>query len=161
MKTNEFLSLLNEHSNKTLQFEYKSGKFVRSNYHITEIKNVTIDSIDCGAKPDFWKETIIQLWEDPTETDTEANMTSSKAMAILNKVDAIKPMEREVEIKFEYSNPNFHMAQLFVNDFEVTASQIIVKLGTEQTDCKAKDTCFAPAKVMETENSCSPESGCC
>lgn len=161
MKTIEFLNLLKENPAKTLLFEYKQNSFVRANYHITEIKNVTVDSVDCGAKTDFWKETIIQLWEDPTELDGEGTMSSFKALGILNKVDAIKPMEKEVEVKFEYSNSNFHMAQLFVNDFEVSQDRIIIKLGVEQTDCKAKDTCGSPALVAEAQNSCAPESGCC
>ena len=162
MKTNEFLSLLKDNPGKTLLFEYKPNSFVRANYHITEIKNITVDSVDCGAKTDFWKETIIQLWEDPTEIDTESTMTAFKALGILNKVDTIKPMEREVEVKFEYSNPNFHMAQLFVNDVELSQDRIIMKLGVEQTDCKAKDTCGVSVEVNAQENnSCNPESGCC
>lgn len=162
MKTNEFLSLLNEHSNKSLLFEYKTGHFVGANYHITEIKNITIDSVDCGAGVDFWKETIIQLWESPTEKDKIEYMSAFKALGILNKVDRIKSMEKEVEVKFEYSNPNFHTAQLFVNSFEVNANQLIMKLGVEQTDCKAKDTCGVPVKVDAQEiNSCAPGSGCC
>lgn len=162
MKTNEFLSLLKENPNKSLLFEYKNGHLVGANYHITEIKNITIDSVDCGAKTDFWKETIIQLWESPTEKDKRDYMHANKALDILNKVDSIKPMEKEVEVKFEYSNPNFHTAQLFVNGYEIGADQIIMKLGVEQTDCKAKDECGVPIEVgSEADNSCAPGSGCC
>ncbi|MFS4493133.1 DUF6428 family protein [Maribacter sp. 2308TA10-17] len=162
MKTNEFLSLLKDNPAKTLLFEYKPNSFVRANYHITEIKNITVDSVDCGAKTDFWKETIIQLWEDPTEVDTEGTMSAFKALGILNKVDTIKPMKREVEVKFEYSNANFHMAQLFVNDVELSEDRIIMKLGVLQTDCKAKETCGVTVEVSTQENnSCAPGSGCC
>lgn len=162
MKTNEFLSLLNENPNKSLLFEYKSGHLVGANYHITEIKNITIDAVDCGAKTDFWKETIIQLWESPKEKDKREFMSANKALSILNKVDSIKPMEKEVEVKFEYSNSDFHTAQLFVNDFEINANQLIMKLGVEQTDCKAKDECGVPIEVgMQEANSCAPGSGCC
>lgn len=163
MKTNELLTILKEHSNKSLLFEYKEGSLVGANYHITEVKNITIDSIDCGAKTDFWKETIIQLWESPTEKDKREYMTSYKALAILNKVDGIKPMEKEVEVKFEYSNATFHTAQLFVNDYEINAEQLIIKLGVERTDCKAKDVCGVPEEKTETqeENSCTPGGGCC
>ncbi|TMM58470.1 hypothetical protein FEE95_03295 [Maribacter algarum] len=162
MKTNELLSLLKDNPGKILLFEYKPNSFIRSNYHITEIKNITVDSVDCGAKTDFWKETIIQLWEDPNEIDTEGTMTAFKALGILNKVDSIKPMEREVEVKFEYSNPNFHMAQLFVNDVELSEDRIIMKLGVEQTDCKAKETCGVTVEASAQEsNSCAPGSGCC
>lgn len=162
MKTNEFLSLLKEHANKSLLFEYKPGQLVGANYHITEIKNITVDSVDCGAGTDFWKETIIQLWESPEELDKRDYMSADKALAILNRVDRIKPMEKEVEVKFEYSNSQFHTAQLFVNDFEINTNQLILKLGVEQTDCKAKDECGIPVEVgAQTENSCAPGSGCC
>lgn len=163
MKTNEFLSLLQEHPNKSLRFEYKNGHYVGANYHITEIKNITIDAVDCGAKTDFWKETIVQLWESPSEKDKREYMSASKALSILTRVDAIKPMEKEVEVKFEYSNPSFHTAQLFVHGYDLSADQITLKLGVEHTDCKAKDECGVPMEVGvgQENNSCAPGSGCC
>jgi len=162
MKTNEFLTLLKEHSNKSLLFEYQPGKLVGANYHITEVKNITIDAVDCGANTDFWKETIIQLWESPKEIDKRDYMSAYKALGILSKVDSIKPMEKGVEVKFEYSNADFHTAQLFVNDFEIHENQIIMKLNVKQTDCKAKDECGVPMEVgAQSENSCAPGSGCC
>jgi hypothetical protein len=162
MKTNEFLSLLKEHHNKSLLFEYKEGRFVGANYHITEVKNITVDSVDCGAGVDFWKETIIQLWESPDEHEKEEYMSAYKALGILNKVDSIKPMERGVEVKFEYSNPEFHTAQLFVNDFTVDKSNLIIKLGIEKTDCKARETCGVQTIVeVKEEAGCTPGGGCC
>jgi len=162
MKTSEFLELLNAHKNKELLFEYAPGEFVGANYHITEIKNTTVDAVDCGANTDFWKETIVQLWESPTEKDKTEFMTAFKALGILNKVDRIKPMVRDAEVKFEYSNNSFHTAQLFVNDVVWNDTQFVVKLAVEKTDCKAKDTCGVPeeAEVVAASN-CAPGSGCC
>lgn len=161
MKTNEFLSHLKQHPNKNLLFEYRSGQFAAPGYHITEIKNVSVDSVDCGAGSDFWKETVIQLWESPTE-DSNAHMPTEKALGILTKVDQIKPMEKEAEVKFEYSNPSFHTAQLFVNEFIIDENNIIVKLGVAKTDCKAKDACGVPVESEAlTEACCSPGVGCC
>ncbi|MDB4293211.1 DUF6428 family protein [Maribacter sp.] len=163
MKTNEFLGLLKAHTDKSLLFEYKEGYFVGANYHITEIKNITVDSVDCGAQTDFWKETVIQLWESPDEHDKEEYLTTNKALGILIKVDQIKPMEKDVEVKFEYSNDHFHTAQLFVNDFSIDADKLILKLGVEKTDCKARETCGVPveASVQADSSCCTPESGCC
>lgn len=162
MKTHEFISLLRAYPNKSLLFEYTPGKLIGANYHITEVKNITIDSVDCGANTDFWKETVIQLWESPLEKDKREYMTAYKALGILNKVDKIKPMEREVEVKFEYSNPGFHTAQLFVNGFEVFESRIVLKLGVEKTDCKAKETCGVPVSAnVVAEATCAPGGGCC
>jgi len=161
MKTNEFLTLLKENPNKSLLFEYKDGHYVGANYHVTEVKNITIDAVDCGSNTDFWKETIIQLWESPKEKGKREYMTVYKALAILNKVDQMKPMAREAEVKFEYSNSNFHTAQLFVNGFTFNEGQLIMKLGVEQTDCKAKTYSVPVEKGVQEEACCSPNGGCC
>lgn len=165
MNTSEFLSLLKQHQNKSLLFEYADGQLVGANYHITEIKNITIDSVDCGAGTDFWKETIVQLWESPKEKNKKEFMSAYKALAILNKVDRIKPMVKDAEIKFEYSNAKFHTAQLFVNDYSMDNASLILKLSVEKTDCKAKETCGVAEASETAENqtvgSCAPGSGCC
>ncbi|QLG44865.1 DUF6428 family protein [Costertonia aggregata] len=161
MKTKEFLSILEEHSGKNLLFEYKTDCLVGANYHITEVKNVTVDAVDCGAGTDFWKETVIQLWESPTEKDKKEYMTAYKALAILNKVDAIKTMDRNAVVRFEYSNPKFHTAQLFVDDLKLNQNNILIRLSAEPTDCKAKDTCGVPETAVQEAGSCAPESGCC
>lgn len=162
MKTNEFLELLNNHKAKSLLFEYKPGAFVDANYHITEVKNTTIDSVDCGARVDFWKETIIQLWENPEEKDKTSFMSAFKALGILNKVNSIKPMVKDAEVKFEYSNVNFHTAQLFVDDYTWNNDKIIFKLTVKKTNCKAKESCGIPVVVeAATSSSCTLRSGCC
>lgn len=162
MKTKEFLTLLEAHKNKSLLFEYAPGKLVRANYHITEIKNITVDSVDCGAKTDAWKETLIQLWESPEERDKTEFMRTFKALGILKKVDGIKPMVRDAEVKFEYGNESFHTAQLFVYDFSFNDQKLIINLAVEKTDCKAKETCGVPVEVSaEVSASCAPGSGCC
>lgn len=165
MNTSEFLSLLKQHQNKSLLFEYTEGKYVGANYHITEIKNIIVDSVDCGAGTDFWKETIVQLWESPKEKDKKEFMSAYKALGILNKVDGIKPMVRDAEIKFEYSNSDFHTAQLFVNDYAMDEQSLVLKLSVEKTDCKAKETCgvvdTSEKVVAEAASGCTPGGGCC
>ncbi len=165
MKTSELLSLLKQHQEKSLLFEYTDGTFVGANYHITEVKNIIVDAVDCGARTDFWKETIVQLWESPKEKDKREYMTAYKALSILNKVDRMKPMVRDAEIKFEYSNADFHTAQLFVNDFSLNQKELVIHLAVQKTDCKAKEACGVPettvASEKETAACCSPESGCC
>ena len=164
MKTKEFLSLLKEHQNKSLLFEYNQGALVGANYHITEVKNIHIDAVDCGAGTDSWKETVVQLWESPKEIGKTEYMTSSKALSILNKVDKMRPMELEAELKFEYSNASFHTAQMFVTDIFVNNNQLLVQLSVKQTDCKAKENCGVPVGTevnQVTEAACVPGGGCC
>ncbi len=148
MKTQEFLNLLEEHSNKSLLFEYTPGKLVDTNYHITEVKHITIDSVDCGSQTDAWKETIIQLWESPLEKGKSEYMSALKALGILKKVGQMKPYTTDAEVKIEYSNSSFHTAQLFVNDFEIQDKHLIFKLAIQKTDCKAKQICGVPEKIV-------------
>ena len=67
MNTQEFFNILEEHSDKSLLFQYMPGQLVGANYHITEVKHVSVASVDCGAREDSWKQTVIQLWESPLE----------------------------------------------------------------------------------------------
>ncbi|MGC6431993.1 MAG: DUF6428 family protein [Jejuia sp.] len=164
MKTQELLSILESNKDKTLLFEYSEGVFVGANYHITEVKHVAIDSVDCGAGIDSWNETIIQLWESPKEKERTEFITVLKALGILNKVGNMKPYSIDAEVKFEYGNETFHTAQLFINDFEIRGHNLIFKLAVEKTDCKAKEACGVTEIVETTETSemcCSPNSGCC
>ena len=71
-------------------FEYAPNLLVGANYHITEVKHITVDSVDCGAQTDSWKETIIQLWESPNELGKTEFMSAYKALAILKKVGKMK-----------------------------------------------------------------------
>ncbi len=162
MKTSEFLNLLKEHTNKALLFEYSPNMLVPANYHITEVKNITIDSVDCGAGTNFWKETVIQLWESPGELGKTAFMSVYKGLSILNKVGKIKPFDMDAELKIEYGNALFHTAHLFVNDFEIQADNLILKLAVTKTDCKAKELCgVVEVAGRTTEAACVPGSGCC
>ena len=166
MKTKELFEILKDHQDKSLLFEYIPNRLVQANYHITEVKHVKIDSVDCGARSDAWNETIIQLWESPSEIGKTDYMSTYKALGILNKVGRMKPYDLDSEVKFEYSNEHFHTAQLFVNDFEIHDQNLIFKLGVEKTDCKAKTVCGVVEEVKEavsnvSEPCCSPDGNCC
>jgi len=163
MKTQTFLNTLKNNLNKELVFEYITDTFVHANYHITEIKNTTIDSVDCGGKTNFWQETIVQLWENPLEVGKRTFMTVSKAIEIFNRVNAIKPLLLDTEIKIEYGNKSFHTANLVVHSIVENDKSIIVKLHSDSTQCKASDVCCTTEKqVIESEACCtSSESNCC
>ena len=164
MNTQELFKILKEHQDKALLFEYAPNLFVGANYHITEVKHRSIDSVDCGAKTDAWKETVIQLWESPSELGKRDYMKVNKALEIFERVGSMKPYVLEAEVKFEYSNATFNTAQLFVNDFEIRDDNLIIKLAVEKTDCKAKSVCCAPeelAAVAKEELACSPADNCC
>ena len=164
MNTTEFLDLINANPNKALIFQFPNGETIGHNYHITEVKHATINSVDCGGREDSWHETIIQLMEGSPEIGKKEYLSTFKAKGIFKKVDRSFKFVKNSILKFEYGNDHFHTAQLFVNHYETSDKQLLVILGIVPTQCKAKDACGIPAKPeleLTEENCCSPASGCC
>lgn len=161
MNTSELFALLEQHKNAALLFEYSPGQLVGANYHITEVKHVVIDAVDCGARADAWNETVIQLWESPEELGKTEYMSAYKALGILKKVGSMRAYDTQAVVRFEYGNSLFHTAQLFVNDYEIKENQLLLKLAVAPTDCKAKDVCGVPEPAEVSAACCSPGSGCC
>ncbi len=162
MKTKEFLTLLNEQATKALIFEFQPGQRVGANYHITEVKNTKIDSVDCGGSADTWNETVVQLWENPGEKNKTEYLSSSKALSILDKVNSMRPMDQEATIRFEFGNESFHTAQLYVNETITRENALLITLGVQPTACKAEELCGVMVdKTQEVAGCCSPDTGCC
>ncbi|GAA4275265.1 DUF6428 family protein [Aquimarina gracilis] len=161
MNTSDFITLLAENREKSLLFEYAPGMLVGTNYHITEVKHVTVDAVDCGAGTDSWKETVIQLWESPKELGKPDYMSAYKALGILKKVGTMKSYDMDAPVRIEYGNAMFHTAQLHVTGFLAKDNELIIKLSVQPTDCKAKETCGVPETVAAANNACAPGSGCC
>lgn len=179
MQTAQFTSTLQENPNKALFFEYQSGLYVRTDCHITEIKNVNFDTVDCGAIRNQWSEVHIQLWENEIP-EPNHSVDTVKAMKIFDVVNRVRETYPNAEIKFEYGNATFPTAVLPVHQIKDTGNALIVQLVADQTTCKAKDRATTPeekaaaccgpsvsakpklslASVQEA-GSCSPGSGCC
>ena len=178
MRVREFIEVLKQQKNKELLFSYAQDKLVGANYHLTEVKNVQFDTTDCGGKTNFWEETHFQLWESPSELGKRDYMTTDKILAILNRVNGIKALKFDTEVKLEYGNEDFATSVMPVKDIKIEDNRVLVFLFAEATRCKANDVCGLPAveaeklifaeqksKIKhsrsETMTSCEPNSGCC
>ena len=164
MITQEFFNLLQENPNKLLNFEYATGKFVEANYHITEIKNVKIDSVDCGGTKNSWNETILQLWV-ASEGDKARQLTSEKSLEIMNRVDSVDTIDRDAELFFEYGNSEINVSNFEVAAISIANDSITISFSGTTTQCKAVNrtdtSCGVPSK---TSSSCTPsekEAICC
>ena len=160
MKVSEFIKVLEEQKNKELLFSYAKDKLVGANYHLTEVKNVQFDTTDCGGKTNFWEETHFQLWESPTELGKRDYMTTDKILAILNRVDSIKAIKKDTDLKMEYGNDTFATSVMPVKHIEFDAKRVYVNLFSESTRCKANDVCNIPLEQEEKE-ACCTTSNCC
>ncbi|KQS33851.1 DUF6428 family protein [Dyadobacter sp. Leaf189] len=174
-----FKKILEQNPDLHLQFQYAEGKFVDSSYHITEIKQAPIVSVDCGGQMNSWTEVIVQLWE-PSVKEAERSMKVGKALKIVNLVEKTLPLNPNATVKIEFGNSRFDTRQMYPGEFRVDNETFTVNLVPDFTQCKAlsrnqscgtssTDTsCCGPApvkeelKLVENESaSCRPGSGCC
>lgn len=135
MKTSEFLNILRENQGLGLEFEIEDGLFVKPTFHITEVKNVSIESVDCGANPDSYKQTIVQLMVNPAE-QMRKPWTAKKALDIFDKVERLKPINQEAEIFFEYGDQDIRTSNFSVEDVLFADGCIRLELYAKPTVCK-------------------------
>ncbi len=170
MKWNDFKTQLQRNPEMRLQFEYQSDSWVDASYHLTEIKQAQIVSVDCGGKMNAWTEVILQLWE-PDNKDSKTAMEVSKAMKIIDQVESAVALHPEGVVKIEFGNQSFEMRQMLPGSIEIANGNLVVKLAADKTQCKAMDrgeTCGVPVKKKVSlvglpiaGESCDPGSGCC
>lgn len=162
MKVKEFISLLAENSGREVRFAYSNYNYVSAAYHLTEVKNVTFDTTDCGGKTNHWRETHIQLWENPTESSKTRFMTSDKLLAILNRVDGIKPLWPETEIKAEYGNEELNTGVMPILEARANGKYLDFMLFEETALCKAGIPAKQSEDTMDTaERECCHTVNCC
>lgn len=168
---NTFKNKLEQHPELVLQFQYAADQFVDAAYHITEIKQAPIVSVDCGGVMNAWTEIIVQLWE-PSIKETERAMQVKKALSIIALVEKSLPLNPNAIVKIEFGNSAFDTRQMYPTAFQIEGDSLTIDLSPDFTQCKAigrGESCGTsekkPALVMmnlATEgNSCTPESNCC
>ncbi|MCE7059260.1 DUF6428 family protein [Dyadobacter sp. CY343] len=179
MSWQAFKSKLEQNPDLHLQFEYEAGKLVDRSFHITEIKQAPIVSVDCGGVMNSWTEVIVQLWEPPVK-EADRSMQVNKALKIVNLVEKSLPLNPNAIVKIEFGNSRFDTRQLYPGDFLVESDSLTVRLVPDFTQCKALTrgqacgttaadaACCSPAPEKEELElvaaegaACKPGSGCC
>ncbi len=170
MNWQNFKDSLTRHSNAGLNFRYDENKSVNADYHITEIKQATIVSVDCGGVMNSWTEIIVQLWE-PANIQTARVMKVEKGLAIVEQVERLLPLNPMGIVKIEFGNSRFDTRQMFPNSIEFNGEEITVDLRPDSVQCKASgrgDSCgtadtpeLKPHKLAIVPSACAPGSGCC
>lgn len=177
-----FKNTLQQHPDQHLQFQYAADKLVDASYHITEIKQAPIVSVDCGGVMNTWTEIIVQLWE-PEQRDSNREMKVSKALSIMEIVEKKLPLHPLATVKIEFGNSRFDTRQMYPGAFILSGSNLVVQLSPDFVQCKAMErggncgtndqgeACCAPAAEIKPQkieivsldvaNSCVPGSGCC
>lgn len=152
MQTKTFLDLLKNNPGKELIFEYRADQTIPKAYHITEVKNVHIDSVDCGGRASEYFQTIVQLWVSGQET-AEKHMLTEKALKIFNIVEGIKPIRKDSPVFFEWGHGPLATSLYEVENVLETEESIKIKMSVPPTVCK-------PIYELEVIGQ-KVENGCC
>ncbi|MEX0589855.1 MAG: DUF6428 family protein [Xanthobacteraceae bacterium] len=140
------------HAGKPLVFEY-DGRTVQSGYHMTEVKSGWFASLDCGANPENWRETIIQLWDVP-ETD-RAHMPVATFLAIIGKVTSELDFDPDARLTFEVSDGVSAMQLFSAVSVEEADSAVRVSLGNLPSSCKPRDRWLKNEDSPKASHCCS------
>lgn len=148
MKTGEFISELRRAPSNQLIFVDLGGHAVHHGYHLTELKAVSFQTVDCGGQTNQWQETIAQLWV-PSDPDRDY-MTTGKFLKIFDKVGGVIPLNLDAEIGIEYGDENFFPSTYRVQSITRKQGVTRVSLVPPATTCKARDRRAA----LSTSSSC-------
>jgi hypothetical protein len=181
MSWQTFKNRLVQHPDLDLQFQYAENKWVGAEYHITEIKQAPIVSVDCGGVMNNWTEIIVQLWEPAGRHQLKA-MKVNKALSIVDVVEKKLQLNPSGIVKIEFGNSQFDTRQLFPVEIIADGENLIVDLRPDFTQCKAierggncgttasEEECCTPVvaakpkgelKNLAAESCCSSGSVCC
>ncbi len=172
-----FIEQLRQTPEKHLVFQDQFGRQIPGGYHVTEIKAVSYQTMDCGGQGNQWQEIILQVMHPDTDTGDE-QMQVKKFLKIYDQVASQVPMNVENELKIEYGDHQTPAIHAFVNHFSLESENIIAHLRPQTVRCKARDrqdgtgaACGSSPTTQEASACCTPsqnlgisstpKSGCC
>ncbi len=155
MTTAAFIALLRQHPALPLVFG-AGAETLPPGYHLTEVKRVAYETMDCGAATHRWRETQFELWvpagaaEDPARPP----MGAGKFLRIVDRVAAELPLAGKAEARVLADLGGG--AAVLHDVVAVTAADgcLRVELRPERTRCKAAERRAAAATAAE------PKAGC-
>jgi hypothetical protein len=150
--TAKLLAELVPHAGKALVFNYE-GRDVQAGYHVTEVKDGRFASLDCGAAPETWRETVIQLWDIPAEPG-RVPMSVGKFLAVMRKVAERLPFDEDAKLTFEVSD-GVRPMQIFVpGDVAIGGDVVRVVLQAQPATCKPRDRLWLEQEAGKSSSGC-------
>jgi hypothetical protein len=140
MKTSQFLTTLRQHSGLPLIFRVQ-GDIVSPGYHLTEVKRVNYETMDCGAETHSWAETQFELWVPPMASvlPGRGHMPADKFMRIIEKVETKLPLNGEAVARIHASIEGQPAALHDIEGTRVHDGALWVDLTPDRTRCKAAE----------------------
>ncbi|WP_076861518.1 DUF6428 family protein [Bradyrhizobium mercantei] len=149
------LSNLEAHKAKPLIFSY-DGRDIRPSYHVTEVKTGAFKALDCGANPEAWSETFIQLWD--IEEENSGHMPAGKFLAIIRKVDEAVGFDPQAKLTFEVSDGVRPMQIYRAERMDNRDTVVRIYLSARPSSCKPRDRWLQEQQACRAPRSKRP---CC
>jgi hypothetical protein len=154
VSTAGLLAALAPHGQRHLVFSYE-GRDVLPGYHVTEVKDGRFEALDCGANPEAWRETFIQLWDVPGEPGRATHMPVAKFIAIMRKVGEVVAFDETAKLTFEVSDGKGAIQLYCADDIAVSDDTVRVSLSRRPASCKPRD------RWLEQDNPKPSRQPCC
>ena len=143
LPTAPFLAQLRRHADLPLVFRLGSARTpaLAPGYHLTEVKRVAYETMDCGAMTHRWSETQFELWVPPLvgALPGRAAMPAGKFLQIVDRVQDTLPLDGAAVARV-HAALGGHPAALYeiaaVTPFD---GQLVVELTPDRTRCKAAE----------------------
>jgi Family of unknown function (DUF6428) len=170
MNTQEFVASLREHNDTPVIFDYGAAR-VPAGYHVTEVKAVSYQTMDCGGKSDAWTETIVQLWN-PEKDDKREFMSAKKFLSIFERAAGGVPVTSNSDLKLEYGNDTMPAINYHVGSIVLDEGHLVISLEPPKVQCKARNrstkasaeassACCTPSQNLGISSSAKTGTGCC
>ena len=138
MKTSEFLDALRARPELPLAFSTELGT-VPPAYHLTEVKRVTHESVDCGSAAHNWTETHFELWAPRATEPDRPPMRAGKFLSIVEKVRRTLSLNDHAEARIFGSVAGGPDQLHGITSVETGNQSITVHLEPVSAQCKARD----------------------
>lgn len=162
METKVILPYLKSSSNKPLRFMLNDTQLVPNDFHVTEVKRVTVESLDCGGGASAWQELMIQPWS-PGGDGAQTAMTAAKFLSILAKAEALDLLDGN-PLRFEYGDTGKPAVQYHFDQIASEGETLDIHLAPPHVACKPHERAHvSESSVVQDQACCAPSSagGCC
>ncbi len=159
MDTKDFLAALEPYPTRALIFDLGEQR-VRPGYHVTEVKAVNVQGMDCGGQGDAWSETVIQLWA--PDNAKEPFMRVGKFLSIYSRVAERIPVAEDAGVRLEYGDIGAPAISYHVQNIQLKDKEVVVRLAPPAVTCKARERSYSDElenlthdlPVLDTASNC-------
>jgi hypothetical protein len=134
-----FLGFLAACGQAPVVFAY-GGREADAGLHVTEVKGGRFASLDCGANPESWSETFIQIWEAEGETGP---LTAATFVKIMKKVAREAGLDPASRLTFEANSDAGVIGLYALERATLAAGRALVTLAPRSASCKPRDRWLA------------------